>query len=307
MNGYLVNNQYLQTWHLSNWSATDKSQYNGDFAQSDGALWRSNFPFPNETGVPEVTSGGGSVQVGYTTNPSTSTASVQSGEIYTRPITLTQNTQGNDIVIRFNTPNSSNVVVAIYKADGLPVPTFSYNGPGTLVCQSSPQAIVTGDNTLTIPSCKLSSGQTYHLAYQGYGGTSSPTANFDNSVPLPTMVCVSLHNNSGAMPALLSNDPTLVCGTTSPSGQWPKLYVDGTLQPFINAHNAIPTNLTTTSATSDNISITGVTASSRCFMTATNASAATNIATTYVSNKTTNQITVTHIATSGMTYDVICF
>lgn len=33
---------------------------------------------------------------------------------------------------------------------------------------------------------------------------------------------------------------------------------------------------------------------------------ATNIATTYISAKTTSQITVTHVSTSGLTYDVIC-
>lgn len=65
-------------------------------------------------------------------------------------------------------------------------------------------------------------------------------------------------------------------------------------------------SLTTTAATSDNLAITGVTASSHCSMGQTNASAATNFATTYISAKTTNQITVTHAATAGMTYDFIC-
>lgn len=68
----------------------------------------------------------------------------------------------------------------------------------------------------------------------------------------------------------------------------------------------LPAALTTTAATSDNVSITGVTSSSHCFFSATNATAATNIATTYISAKTTNQITVTHAAISGMTYDIIC-
>jgi hypothetical protein len=38
----------------------------------------------------------------------------------------------------------------------------------------------------------------------------------------------------------------------------------------------------------------------------TNASAATNVATTFISAKTTNAITLTHTATAGMTYDSIC-
>lgn len=75
---------------------------------------------------------------------------------------------------------------------------------------------------------------------------------------------------------------------------------------LIAPNAAILANLTTTAATSDNATVTGMTSSGHCALTATNASAATNIATTYVSAKTTNQITVTHVATSGMTYDVSC-
>ena len=72
-------------------------------------------------------------------------------------------------------------------------------------------------------------------------------------------------------------------------------------------HNVVLVgSLTTTSATSDTVTVTGMSASGHCMLTATNASAATNIATTYVSAKTTNQITVTHVATASMTYDVLC-
>lgn len=65
-------------------------------------------------------------------------------------------------------------------------------------------------------------------------------------------------------------------------------------------------SLTTTGATSDNVAISGMTSSGHCSFGATNASAATNIATTYISSKTTNQITVTHTATASMTYDILC-
>lgn len=64
--------------------------------------------------------------------------------------------------------------------------------------------------------------------------------------------------------------------------------------------------LTTTAATSNTLTVTGMTSSGHCSLTPTNASAATNIATTFISAKTTNQITVTHVATSGMTYDALC-
>lgn len=69
---------------------------------------------------------------------------------------------------------------------------------------------------------------------------------------------------------------------------------------------SLTASLTTTAATSDNVTVTGMVAAGHCALFQTNASAATNIATTYVSAKTTNQITVTHVATSGMTFDVLC-
>jgi len=68
----------------------------------------------------------------------------------------------------------------------------------------------------------------------------------------------------------------------------------------------IVASLATTGATSDNVALIGMTSFGHCSLTATNASAATNIATTYVSAKTTNQITVTHTARASMTYDVMC-
>lgn len=74
-------------------------------------------------------------------------------------------------------------------------------------------------------------------------------------------------------------------------------YVDGTI-PAASA--------TTTAATSDNVTITGMTSSGHCSVDPTNASAATNLATTYISAKAANQITLTHTATAGMTFDVVC-
>jgi hypothetical protein len=64
--------------------------------------------------------------------------------------------------------------------------------------------------------------------------------------------------------------------------------------------------LVTTAAATDNVTVTGMTSSGHCALTPTNAAAATNLATTYVSAKTTNQITVAHTATASMNYDVLC-
>jgi hypothetical protein len=69
---------------------------------------------------------------------------------------------------------------------------------------------------------------------------------------------------------------------------------------------ALTSTLSTTAAISDSVTITGVTTSTKCQLQATNAPAATNVVTTYVSAKTRNQITVTHTAIAGMTYDITC-
>jgi hypothetical protein len=68
----------------------------------------------------------------------------------------------------------------------------------------------------------------------------------------------------------------------------------------------IPGSLTTTAAASDNVSIPGVTGSSHCGLTPTNASAAKNLATTFLSSKESNQVTVSHIAKAGMKFDILC-
>ena len=91
------------------------------------------------------------------------------------------------------------------------------------------------------------------------------------------------------------------CNPSSPSANRININCD-----IVGKNAPIQASLTTTASTSDNVTVTGMTASGHCQITATNASGATNIATTYVSNKTTNQITVTHTATSGMTYDIMC-
>ncbi len=70
--------------------------------------------------------------------------------------------------------------------------------------------------------------------------------------------------------------------------------------------NILLASLTTTASASDNVTVTGMNSSGHCTLTPTNSTAATNVATTYISAKTTNQITVTHTATSGMTYDIHC-
>jgi hypothetical protein len=65
-------------------------------------------------------------------------------------------------------------------------------------------------------------------------------------------------------------------------------------------------SLKTAAGISDIVKVPGATPSSHCSLTATDASAAANIATTYISVKEANQITVRHAPISGMSYDVVC-
>lgn len=64
--------------------------------------------------------------------------------------------------------------------------------------------------------------------------------------------------------------------------------------------------LITTAATSDNVTVPGMTLTGYCLLSPTNAPAAANIKTTFISAKTTDQITVTHAPIAGMTFDIIC-
>lgn len=73
-----------------------------------------------------------------------------------------------------------------------------------------------------------------------------------------------------------------------------------------NSGTVLAASLVTTAAASDNVAIQGMTAGGHCDIQPTNASAATNIATTFVSAKASNQITVSHAATANMNYDITC-
>ncbi len=68
----------------------------------------------------------------------------------------------------------------------------------------------------------------------------------------------------------------------------------------------LTTALTTGGGTTDNVTVSGMTSAGHCTLTPTNATAAGDIASTYISNKTTNQITVTHPASAGRTWDILC-
>ena len=73
-----------------------------------------------------------------------------------------------------------------------------------------------------------------------------------------------------------------------------------------NTSRVAPASLTTTAATTDVVAIQGVTSSSHCTLTPTNATAAADFASTFVLSKTANQITVQHPGSAGRTWDIFC-
>ena len=72
------------------------------------------------------------------------------------------------------------------------------------------------------------------------------------------------------------------------------------------ANIPVMASLSTTLGTSTNVSMPGITSSSHCLLTATNAVAGANVGGTFISAKAADQITVTHAPVAGMTYDVLC-
>jgi hypothetical protein len=72
------------------------------------------------------------------------------------------------------------------------------------------------------------------------------------------------------------------------------------------ANIPILASVATTSATSTSVNMPGVTSSSHCSLTATNAAAGANIGNTFISAKTTDVITVSHAPIAGMNYDLLC-
>jgi hypothetical protein len=72
------------------------------------------------------------------------------------------------------------------------------------------------------------------------------------------------------------------------------------------ADTPVGASLTTSDGSSDNVKMGGVTTTSHCALTATNPSAAANIATVYISAKAAGSVTVTHAAKAGMTFDLLC-
>jgi hypothetical protein len=147
-------------------------------------------------------------------------------------------------------------------------------------------AIISGQDLNTIVNCGY---------YDGSMLTNAPSA--FGSAPVHVQVVCGSENNSLQQIAYdgdgISNAAYIRGDDSGTWGPWVQFGV-------------LTASITTTAATSDVVAIPGMTSAGHCGLGATNAIAATNLATTYISAKATNQITLTHAATAGMTYDAVC-
>lgn len=204
-------------------------------------------------------------------------------------------------------PNSS------YVFSVNPTATFGVDSSGNATAAS----LTTNVDGVTVPSITVGSGANVanyiQFSARSYIGYTGGWATIQGGVGHGVQINVNSATIGGELAGQWDTSGNFSVGSSStynsnafyvtPAGNTTlhNLSVTGTCTGCV-----LVASLTTTSATSDNVTLTGMTSSGHCSMTATNATAATNLSTTYISAKTTNQITVTHTAVSGMTYDFLC-
>jgi hypothetical protein len=146
---------------------------------------------------------------------------------------------------------------------------------------SSSDQVVFDKSGSTVTLTAMPSGRILHIV------------NYDGSAAL-IIAGASGGDANGSIP--VNSGVTLASSGGSGGGVWWR----------VDPAQVAAASLTTTAATSDVATITGSTTSGHCSLGATNASAATNLGTTFISTKAAGTVTVTHTATAGMTYDLTC-
>jgi hypothetical protein len=175
---------------------------------------------------------------------------------------------------------------------------FEGPGSGLFAATTSANALTTYVFSQVYSNDKLGSfssatGAFFTLQTGGNGGIgigSNPGTG--RALGLPNNDCINARN------AANSGNVDIACVNASD-----QVTLDGSAAKNFARYRA---TLTTTASASDNVAITGVTASSKCTLSPTSANAATDSTSTYISAKTTDQITVTHPANSGRTWDILC-
>ena len=218
---------------------------------------------------------------------------------------------------------------------------FSSNPSVPTTCGIGTLATLAGTNNFTggqywggtvnrlIPT-STASGANYGsqaLSLQGWGGSmgtpaaltwtlaasvgsgATPNSTLMWGCPNNALACYNAFGTT-ALPVIIDAYKSPRFWNTAGTFNWTYTFTGGASRtvaiPDGNSATTMAVSMTTTAATSDNFTITGMTSSGHCSLTPTNTAAATNVATTYISAKTTNQITVTHAGISGMIYDILC-
>ena len=128
----------------------------------------------------------------------------------------------------------------------------------------------------------------------GYGGTST------------TPAFVRIQGKGTAMLSLtgipIGNNHTV--GT--PPFAAPPLFSTDSINTPVIVQPPLTTSLSTNSSTEDVVRLVGMTAAGHCHVQPTNAAAARNVTSTFVSNKSAGSLTITHPNVPGMTFDITC-
>jgi hypothetical protein len=152
------------------------------------------------------------------------------------------------------------------------------------------------------------SGDLIFQINNGHGAASYTTALTINSgkatfsVPVASTVATGTAPFSVASTTLVPNLNASLLGGVALSGI---CQADGTGCPT-SAVGPLPASFTSTAAAFDDVTVKRMTPSGHCSVTATNAAAASNIATVYISRKASNTVRVAHASVAGLTYDLIC-
>lgn len=155
-----------------------------------------------------------------------------------------------------------------------------------------------------------SSGTKFNWSTCNYAGSCTTLATLDQS---GRFAVTSISASALTASQLVATDASkvLVSTTALPSGTTATTQSAGdnsanvATTRYVDAAVARGISFTTTAATSDTYSFSGVTSTWHCSApNPLDATAASNVA--WVSSKTTGSITVTHPATAGLTYEVVC-
>lgn len=210
------------------------------------------------------------------------------------------NSTGLHAGLNFDATGTVNVIqVATPSINVLTTTTGGVIAPSTLICYRVSATNASGETLASTEQCATT------------GSGTSTNAGVPQWSLVPGTVNYKIYGRTTGAELLIatisaSNNSYTDTGSITPSGVLPA--ANTTLGGYRLASQPYPfvASLTTTAATSDVLAVAGMTSTGHCSLTATNALAATNVVTTWVSAKAANQITVTHTATASMTYDAIC-